>query len=330
MLFSIVVPVYNGEKYLSEAFASVEAQTFRDFELLVVDDGSTDASGDLADRFCREHSYATVLHGPNQGLLLARRKALSYCHGEYVVFVDADDKLRADALQVLADAVGLTGSDIISFPLTRHQDYSASYLQSQLINGIYSGDRYQLVRQSVCLGRFNNLCGKAMRLSRIDVDESYAAYKGLMHGEDLFQLLPIIDASSSLLRIPDVLYFYRPNDSASTATFRPQQLDDIVQVNKRLMEYAHKWGLDCERMACKGESLQYIYLLKISELSNVSASEKRKNFRAIAAAMRREGLFEREASFDLRPDNRAIVRALQLGNHLAACAVIKAVEVLKR
>lgn len=331
MLFSVIVPVYNGERYLPECLASVDAQTFDNYELVIVDDGSTDASGRVADEYAVGHSNVRVLHGPNQGPLLARRRGLSRCQGEYVVFLDADDALRCDALQGIASAIGETSADVVAYSFSRDPDYRVNNgAREQLAPGLYAGKDYRHVKEKVCGGRFNNLWGKAIRLGNIDVGASYDVYKGLMHGEDWFQLMPIIDVSTSLVQLNEALYFYRPNDSSSTARFKQRQLGDIVQVNARLREYAGAWGGNCPAIARAGEVLQYTYLLKISELSDVSSDEKRENFSVICDVMRREGVFARARKARLRPDNKLLIHALERGNHSLARGIIRVVEAAKR
>ena len=330
MIFSIIIPAYNAERYLKESLNSVKEQEFQDFEVIVVDDGSEDSTGVIAEQFARETGNATVLHGSNQGLLLARRRGLSAASGEYVVFLDADDMLRSDALGVIAAAIADYGADIVSFEMTRRHGFSASDSASPLSAGLYAGTRFGDVREHVCRGRFNSLWGKAIRLCRIDTDAVYGAYAGLMHGEDLLQLLPIVDRSSSLVHLSDVLYYYRPSDQSSTATYRPSQLADIVRVNARLREFAHSWGGRCVDAAAVGEAKQYIYLLKMSETSRASRTEKDGNYQAIREAMAEEGVFDRCFSVPQRIDDRIVLSALRRNRKRLARWTIDAVETVKR
>ena len=83
MLFSVIVPVFNGEQYLDECLSSIDAQTFTDFELIIIDDGSTDKSGHIADNYKTLHTNVRVMHGPNEGLLLARRRGIRCEMGRY-------------------------------------------------------------------------------------------------------------------------------------------------------------------------------------------------------------------------------------------------------
>ena len=322
MRFSIVVPAYNVENYLSECLQSVMIQSFHDFELIVIDDGSIDTTGKIADDFAASSDKVKVVHKDNQGLLLARRSGLALAEGDYVISLDGDDCLRADALDLISQAIDHTNADIISFRYSRKQDFSTSDDSDPLDDGLYSGEGYN----NVCAGRFNNLWGKAFRLCRIDRDSTYGAYAGLMHGEDLLQLLPIVDASSSLFCMDEALYFYRPNDGASTSRFKPSQLTDVASVNKRLIAYGSKWGADCLEAAKRGEVDQYLYLEKLNELAN---RDPLAGFFEIASAMNRFGVFERIAGTSLRFDNRILVSCLQHGNHQMARAAVLTVELLK-
>ena len=261
MLFSVVVPVYNGEKYLDECLGSLDNQTFEDFEVVVVDDGSKDGSGRIADDYASSHENVRVLHGENQGVLLARRRGLSHCQGEYVVFLDADDMLRPDALEKLAGCIAETGADIVSFRFSRSADFSTKDDAVFAPEGFYGGEDYRLFQCAVCSARWNNLWGKAIRLCHIDVDAIYGAYAGLMMGEDLFQLLPIADSAKSFAFIDEAMYFYRPSDVSSTAVFKHSYIADAKCISERLLEYGRSWGLRGE--AENGVCILYINVLRL-------------------------------------------------------------------
>lgn len=330
MKFSIIIPAFNSEKYLEECLLSVLSQSYVDFEVIGVDDGSIDCTLAIFNSFALRDNRFSVLTGPNQGLLLARRRGIQHAKGEYVLFLDSDDCLRSDTLNIIARAIDSSGSDIVAFNYSRKADFSVNDSPADLDCGLYSGKRYHLVRECVCRGRYNNLWGKAIRRRSFDVGANYDEYKGLMHGEDLLQLLPVVDRSSSLFQLPDVLYFYRPNDTSSTARFKPSQLKDIVLVNKRLNSFAREWGSECIQLAGIGESNQYCYLIKLNELSDSSLSEKHAAFNSIASAMSEEGFFERIHASNLRVDNKILIYCLSKRWWRFARLLVFAVERLKK
>lgn len=98
---SIVIPVYNTEKYLKLSVDSVLSQSYQDWELILVDDGSKDGSGAICDKYASEDSRIKVYHTVNQGVTAARGYGVEQSTGEWICFLDADDTLADDALQVM-------------------------------------------------------------------------------------------------------------------------------------------------------------------------------------------------------------------------------------
>ena len=112
--FSIIVPIYNVENYLAECLDSILAQTYTDFELLLINDGSTDKSGEIAEQYAnKEKERISLIHQQNAGQSVARNKGLQLARGEYIVFVDSDDRLKKDALAYYAEHLKNKNIDII-------------------------------------------------------------------------------------------------------------------------------------------------------------------------------------------------------------------------
>ena len=91
--FSIIVPVYNIENYITECIESIITQTYQNFELILVDDESTDKSGEICDMYAKMYSKIKVIHKKNGGLSSARNSGIDNSNGEYLMFIDGDDKL---------------------------------------------------------------------------------------------------------------------------------------------------------------------------------------------------------------------------------------------
>lgn len=104
-MISIIIPVYNAEKYLKTTVGSILAQTYKDFELLLVDDGSTDSSLQICQAFSNQDSRVTVLHKSNGGVSSARNYGLDHANGEYILFSDSDDYHYPDNLEVMANEI---------------------------------------------------------------------------------------------------------------------------------------------------------------------------------------------------------------------------------
>lgn len=111
MKLSIVIPIYNKEAYVEVCLKSLLEQDFQDFELIAVDDGSTDGSGDLCDRMAAKDQRIRVIHQKNGGVTAARRRGVEEARGRYIMFVDADDMLLPHAMRVLHAAIEETQAD---------------------------------------------------------------------------------------------------------------------------------------------------------------------------------------------------------------------------
>ena len=116
---SVVVPVYNCDKYINKCLESISGQTFKDLEIILVDDGSTDASGELCDAFAKKDDRVKVYHKPNGGVSSARNFGLSKASGEYVMFVDSDDYILSDGIKK-AEEYLLKSVDLIFFAPTEN------------------------------------------------------------------------------------------------------------------------------------------------------------------------------------------------------------------
>ena len=110
MKVSIVIPVYNKAEYISNCLESILQQDFDDFEIIVVDDGSTDDSGRICDEKSAQDSRIRVIHTENGGVTAARRKGVEQAAGEYIMFVDADDSLLTGAITTLYNAITESGA----------------------------------------------------------------------------------------------------------------------------------------------------------------------------------------------------------------------------
>lgn len=120
-MISIIIPVYKVEAYLADCINSVLAQTCTDFELILVDDGSPDSCGELCDRYAARDSRISVIHQENGGLSAARNAGLDAAKGEYIMFVDSDDWIEPDTLEVMLPLLQNTGADlaVCSFQITK-------------------------------------------------------------------------------------------------------------------------------------------------------------------------------------------------------------------
>ena len=114
-MISIIVPVYKTEKFLRQCLDSILQQTFNDWEMWIVDDGSPDNSPAICDEYAAKDKRIKVIHQNNQGTAMAKNNAIRKCNGDMVYFVDSDDWLEPDALASLADTMQKTNADMVVY-----------------------------------------------------------------------------------------------------------------------------------------------------------------------------------------------------------------------
>lgn len=119
---SIIIPVYNVESYLTRCLDSVFAQTFKDFEVITVNDGSIDKSADILNQYALTHSNMLVINKENGGLSSARNVGIAHCNGEYISFIDSDDFVEDKMIETLYNAAKAENADIALSAYNRYDE----------------------------------------------------------------------------------------------------------------------------------------------------------------------------------------------------------------
>lgn len=325
-MISVVVPVFNGLPYLAECVDSLKRQTDSEFEVVFVDDGSVDGSSEFCDQVCSDMDNWRVLHKGNAGLLLARCDGISLARGEYILFLDADDCLSPNAIEVVSRVISDMHPDIILFDYSRSPEMNTAVLGSRhLAYGLFEGREMNVVRDAVCSGGLNNLCTKVFRRTLFEHGIDYESYAGLMHGEDLLQLLPLVDAARSFCHIPDVLYYYRVNSEGSTASYKPSQLSDLRLVFDSAREYALQWGEKASRNLKGAAVINAFWLLRnASADASLSMGDKLAQAKCLQAFIEENEGFIDVDNPDMRLDIRLVMSSLISGKTVIALWLAKA------
>ena len=253
MLFSVCIPVYNTAKYLDECLQSVLNQTETDYEIVLVDDGSTDASGAICDRYGTQYPNIRVIHKENEGLLMTRRRAFQEARGDWFICLDSDDALNDRyALEKIRDLIARTAADLVCYDYiyaaqwnTQKPDRYITLFDSP--NGhVFEQKEKHILYDKLLLGKsFNAIVIKAISRDLLDLDVDYSQWKDCLvnsQAEDLFQSLPILDAAKRVAYLKEPLYFYRWNPSSISKNVRPDYYHAYRTVYLRTDEYLKPWG----------------------------------------------------------------------------------------
>lgn len=276
MLFSVIVPVYNTERYVSECLDSVLGQTFQDFELVVVNDGSTDGSPAICQRLATEHpDKVRYVSQSNRGLLATRCRGVREASGDYVVTLDSDDALRIDALERIAESLAVFRTDVVCYSYSRHADFPGceDWVFGDLVEGPVD---LELIKRTVCSTTlFNSIWGKAIKRELFQRACSGLENLRLTMAEDLLQLLGLINMEASFSVLKQPLYFYRPNEDSSTRCFKPTQLGDIDYVYGKLLDCAREWDQGGSFLSdCAAATTLYTWSINAQSIANALRGEE--------------------------------------------------------
>ncbi len=234
---SIVIPVYNKAEYIAPCLHSLLAQEFSGhFEVVCVDDGSTDHSDELCDRMARDDSRIRVAHTANGGVTAARREGVAMAQGRYVMFVDADDGLLPGALQLLYDTIERTGADEVVATFRTHEGVASPVVYEgfvpvePLIRAIITGKN-----------RFPVLWSIIFR--RELLDGVLDTPRDIIEGEDKLMQVKVLMRQPRVFFIREQAYVYTlglPNNRRHTLQ-REQLYDRLLRET-----LAPRWGEFCE------------------------------------------------------------------------------------
>lgn len=247
MKFSIIVPVYNSEPFLDSCIGSVKAQRFPDWELILVDDGSVDQSGKKLDDYALEDARTQVFHQKNCGQFFARQKGISLATGDYIVFLDSDDVLEPDCLEVLMRAILAHNPDIL---LYAGRIFMNGADTGRCIGDISSTEEIVsaqwLRKQMISSHRFNTLWLKAFRRELFDGDTTdYSCFYGTHCGEDKAQLLYPLTGAQRIWYIPNQLYQYHNRTGSTMHQFHVDTIHRMMarEMFTLLYQFMQTWGM---------------------------------------------------------------------------------------
>ncbi|MBQ8479035.1 MAG: glycosyltransferase family 2 protein [Akkermansia sp.] len=206
---SLIVPVYNAERYFADCLESVLAQTYQDYEVVIVNDGSTDGSAVIAEKYARRDSRFSVYHQQNAGVTAARRNAIANAAGDYVFFLDADDTLPQNALEIFSQYINREWDIIIA----QWQDLTAVRKKESLSIEEY---RRRLIFSKIQVGA----CGKLVKRT-LFTKSVLALPREIKVGEDWIMHLRLsFNTENNVLVIPNQVYCYNLNEGSVTSTFK--------------------------------------------------------------------------------------------------------------
>lgn len=252
MLLSIIIPVYNVEKYVLRCLQSISAQTISDFEVIIVDDGSTDSSGAIAEEFCRAREHFNILHKKNGGLVSAWLFGLKYAKGEYIGFVDSDDYIDSSMYETLLKYAIKYDSEIVlcnHYYIKETNCGSVSQLHiNEIESGFYEGPTLKelhsqmiplLGKNYISPARWNKIIKRDLLLSNI----KYCDVR-VSSGEDVNIMLPCLLSCKRFYYVDEPLYYYEYRASSISNIFKQELLESYLILISKLEQFFSDKGFE--------------------------------------------------------------------------------------
>ncbi len=225
---SIIVPVYNAERYLNRCIASILSQSRTDFELILVDDGSADSSGAICDAFAAQYSNIIAVHQVNRGVSAARNMGIAHASGKYIAFVDSDDWIDADmydmflhkmeadkAVDICVGGMVRNSSDGTEVAICPHRD-ACIFSRDEAVEELFRWDYFRW-----------ELCGKIYRRKLFD---NFQMDEKIRLGEDLDANWELFHRAQCVFYSSDHQYHYFENEESATHLYKSYMLDDSLEL----------------------------------------------------------------------------------------------------
>lgn len=264
VLLTVLIPVYNVEKYLKRCIESILIQEWKNYDILLVDDGSTDSSPQICDDYAKVYDFISVIHKKNGGLSEARNTGISHAKGDYVYFPDSDDWLEPQTFKELADVLESQEFDIVSFNREFVKGEEDPIVSDPLVTQVYKGkDAFvQMLKHSYITGFANDKIYK----KSLFIDNNISFPKGKYY-EDLGTNYKLFLSAENVFATNQKYYHYLiDNPDSITQSWNEQKFSDMFEFYKDIF-YSNFL-----RSRLNQEELQISQLYYVNGLIHILAS----------------------------------------------------------
>lgn len=269
--FSIIVPIYNVEKYLTECLQSVLKQSYQYYEIICINDASTDNSYDILLKYAKNNKKIIVINNKkNRGLSYCRNQGIEKAKGDYILFVDSDDYISSDMLLVLSTVLQEQGLDILEFNYSIKLEGEKARENNYLETGSHKKRLFPVSGKKWFTNAIKNNSMEVMAWCRAYkkdflINNSLRFYETILH-EDILFTVEIALKAKSVGSIDDCLYTYRRRDESITAIKCEKRLDSMIIVLNEILTLWNREVLDREMEDAIGKYLRQYCLPWIKSL----------------------------------------------------------------
>lgn len=237
LIFSVLVPVYNVEKYLNQCIESVLAQSYRYFELILLNDGSTDSSGMICEKWAEKDERIRVIHRENKGLFQTRLDEIDVAEGDYLIFVDSDDFIKPELLQTVYSLIQKYNADIVTYgrEIVDLEGRCVPYpIQAYKNETVFNpNNRSEILARSLYNNDITSIWSKCIKKNLLQpITKQLRKYGRLNMGEDAVFSTWIFSRYSLLVYTDFPLYCYRRDGSGMSTYSSFERFNDTIICSK--------------------------------------------------------------------------------------------------
>ncbi|MEE1011269.1 MAG: glycosyltransferase family 2 protein [Acutalibacteraceae bacterium] len=250
-LVSVIIPVYNVEEYLRECVDSVLNQTYGHFEIILVDDGSTDSSGKICDEYVEKDERIVAIHKKNEGPSKTRNTGLENANGKYIYFLDSDDYIENDALELLVNTAKSNDADLVFFDARSFSDDGAEVKQGYVIKGTYEiKSGYEILTNLHNNKEYHCSVVLLFIKRQLIIENKISFLESAYCSEDMLFTYKIFCSAQKAIQCTKTLYHrrYRPS-SIVTSKKSQRHFRSCRDVYEEIRDYSEKIGKSCDYMA---------------------------------------------------------------------------------
>ncbi len=235
-LVSIIVPVYNVEKYIAGCITSILSQTYENLQVILVDDGTPDNSGKICNDFEKKDNRVLVIHKENGGLSSARNAGLDIATGDYVMFVDSDDYIVDNAVEILVGANEKYDADFVQFYMihTESEEYKKEHASKEYNAELLTDLRQMYWKMYKTVGAGESACTK---LYKRELFDGLRFKEGIIHEDSHFATLMLQKVKKALYLDSSLYYYVMRGNSIITSSFSKKKLDSLWVSEFRINEF---------------------------------------------------------------------------------------------
>ena len=278
---SVVVPVYNVKKYLKKSFESIVKQKYENLEIILVDDGATDGSGELCEELAKKDNRVKVCHKVNGGLSSARNYGLLNATGDYIIFIDSDDYIHHNMISVLYNEIKRTGADVAVSGIMNVYN-TKEVPQCSDTNLVFKCDRKGFLKELLIGEKIpGSICNK---LIKKEIADKLKFPVGKIYEDAFYQLDLVKEADSYVVITKPYYYYFHRSDSITTQKYNPRKLN-MIEAYEKYIDYISK-----EFPSLKEEAffrLSYAYFVVLDSMLLVDNYKNLPNYKNVVGFLKK-------------------------------------------